>query len=70
MQTRTKALPRIISLVLSVVLLANLKGIPGIIVSQPITENGTALVLFIVYLIVIRQESRKDAGLKEGGESA
>ena len=38
------------------VLLANLKGIGGIIISQPITENATAVVLFIIYLIVMKQE--------------
>lgn len=39
------------------VLLANLKGIDGIIISQPITENATALVLLVIYLIVMKKES-------------
>ncbi len=39
------------------VLLANLKGIQGIVVSQPITENLTAVALFIIYLIVMKKES-------------
>lgn len=39
------------------VLLANLKGIPGIIISQPITENATALVLLVIYVIVMKKES-------------
>lgn len=39
------------------VLLANLRGIPGIIISQPITENATALLLFVIYVIVMKKES-------------
>lgn len=41
------------------VLLANLYGIKGIVISQPITENMTALVLFFIYLVVIRKETEK-----------
>ena len=41
------------------VLLAKLNGISGIVISQPITENLTAVALFIVYLIVIKKESEK-----------
>lgn len=52
------------------VLLANLRGINGIIISQPITENATAVVLFIIYLIVIKKEGQKDTGLEKRGESA
>lgn len=40
------------------ILLANIKGIEGIVISQPITENLTAIVLFIIYLIVIHKEQR------------
>lgn len=47
------------------VLLANWKGIDGIIVSQPITENATALVLLTAYLIVVRQEGRADLEVGE-----
>lgn len=39
------------------VFLANLKGIDGIVISQPITENITAAVLFIIYLIIMKKES-------------
>lgn len=42
------------------VLLASLMGIDGIVLSQPITENATALVLFITYIIVIKQETEKN----------
>lgn len=38
------------------ILLANLWEIDGIVISQPITENATALVLFVIYLIVMKQE--------------
>lgn len=41
------------------VLLANLRGIPGIVISQPITENTTAVVLFIIYLIVMNREQQR-----------
>lgn len=41
------------------VLLANLKGIPGIVISQPITENATALVLFVIYMIVMKKEMER-----------
>lgn len=40
------------------ILLANLFGIDGIVISQPITENLTAIVLFAIYLIVVKQEKR------------
>lgn len=39
------------------VLLANLKGISGIVISQPITENATAVVLLIIYIIIIKREA-------------
>ncbi|MDO4312357.1 MAG: MATE family efflux transporter [Eubacteriales bacterium] len=39
------------------VLLANWKGIGGIIISQPITEDLTAVVLFIIYLAVMKKEA-------------
>lgn len=39
------------------VLLANWKGIGGIIISQPITEDLTAVVLFIIYLVVMKKEA-------------
>ncbi len=42
------------------VLLANLKGIGGIVISQPVTENATAFVLFIIYLIVMRKETERN----------
>jgi len=40
------------------VLLANIRGIQGIIISQPITENFTAIVLFFIYLYVMKKESK------------
>lgn len=50
------------------VLLANIWGIQGIIISQPITENATALVLFAIYLAFMKkhmstpqQEGRKNS---------
>lgn len=39
------------------VLLAQLHGIGGIILSQPITENATALVLFVIYLLAMKKEA-------------
>lgn len=39
------------------VLLANLMGIDGIIISQPITENSTAIVLFLIYLFIMNKET-------------
>lgn len=42
------------------VLLANLYGINGIIISQPITENATALVLLVIYIIVMKKETAAD----------
>lgn len=41
------------------VLLANLMGINGIVISQPITENVTALALAVTYVIVINKETRR-----------
>lgn len=38
------------------VVLAKLYGIHGILISQPITENITALILFVVYLVIIKRE--------------
>lgn len=38
------------------ILLANLFGINGIVISQPVTENLTAIVLFVIYLIIMKQE--------------
>lgn len=40
------------------ILLANLKGIEGIVISQPLTENATAVALFIIYIIVMRREKQ------------
>lgn len=40
------------------VLLANLVGIQGILISQPITENLTAVALFVVYYIVMKKEAQ------------
>lgn len=53
------------------VLLANIRGIPGIVLSQPITENTVAVILFAVYRLVIRKESHASARGKcrEGGNS-
>ncbi len=42
------------------VLLANLLGIRGIIISQPITENGTAFVLLLIYLAVMKKETERN----------
>lgn len=41
------------------VLLASHKGIPGIIISQPITENATALVLVVIYVVVMKKETAR-----------
>lgn len=46
------------------VLLASFWGIQGIVISQPITENVTALVLFIIYVVVIKKETERN-GLSE-----
>ena len=40
------------------ILLANLFGIEGIVISQPITENLTAIVLFVIYLIIMKKEKK------------
>lgn len=47
------------------VLLANLRGIEGMVVSQPITENATALVLFILYIWVMKKELEKQPEFHE-----
>lgn len=39
-------------------LLANLFGINGIVISQPITENLTAIVLFFIYLMTMTREKK------------
>lgn len=39
------------------VLLANRHGIGGIILSQPVTENATAVVLLAIYVIVMKKEN-------------
>lgn len=49
------------------VLLANRYGIGGIIISQPITENATALVLLVIYVVVMRRE---DLALEKQGDTA
>lgn len=48
------------------ILMANLWGIPGIVISQPITEDGTALVLLFIYLAVIKREAA--AAQRQGGQ--
>lgn len=40
------------------ILLANQFEIEGIVISQPITENLTAVVLFLVYLVVMKKEQK------------
>lgn len=40
------------------ILLANLFKIDGIVISQPITENLTALVLFVIYLALMKREKQ------------
>ena len=40
------------------ILLAKLFEIDGIVISQPITENLTALVLFVIYLIIMKREKQ------------
>lgn len=40
------------------ILLANLFGINGIVISQPITEDLTAVVLFVIYLIIMKKEMK------------
>lgn len=46
------------------VLLANLMGIRGIVISQPITENATAIVLLVTYCIVIKKETERNGRRK------
>ena len=43
------------------IVLANLRGIKGMVISQPLTENLTAVVLFVIYLIVMRREQQSIA---------
>lgn len=43
------------------VLLANLKGIDGIVISQPITENAVALILAVTYIIVMKKETERSS---------
>lgn len=40
------------------ILLAKLFEIDGIVISQPITENLTALVLFVIYLTLMKRETQ------------
>lgn len=46
------------------VLFAELLGIGGIVISQPVTENATALVLFIAYLIVMKKEMERNGAAR------
>lgn len=46
------------------VLLAKIMGIQGIVISQPLTENATAVVLLIIYIIVMKRETERN-GLSE-----
>lgn len=41
----------------TMILLANLFGIRGIVMSQPITENLTALALFVLYLVSVSKNA-------------
>lgn len=41
------------------VLMTNLMGVRGILLSQPITENATAIVLFVIYFVVMKRENKK-----------
>ena len=41
------------------ILLATLIGINGLVISQVLTENLTAVVLFIIYLIVMKRENQQ-----------
>ena len=50
------------------VLLANLKGIDGIVISQPLTENFTAVVLFVIYCLVMKREKGRNPGYEENCE--
>ncbi len=49
------------------ILLANLLKIDGIVISQPITENATAVVLLMIYLTVMHKEKIR---LKGSGQNA
>lgn len=42
------------------VLLARLMGIHGIIISQPVTENATALALLFIYIIIMKKETERN----------
>lgn len=50
------------------VLLAHTKGIGGIVLSQPITENVTAVVLFCIYCGIMRKETRGSSAQEERPE--
>lgn len=43
------------------VLLAKLMGINGIVISQPITENTVAFILFITYIVVMKREMKRSS---------
>lgn len=49
------------------VLLADTKGISGIVISQPITENLTAFVLLIIYIILMKKDTSVRNKLKKEG---
>lgn len=46
------------------ILLARMYEIDGIVISQPITENLTAVVLFIIYLLVMKKERKEPKKLR------
>lgn len=50
------------------VLLANVKGIDGIIISQALTENTTAVVLFVIYCCIMRKEKSRSREREENCE--
>lgn len=47
------------------ILLANRFAIDGIVISQPITENLTAVVLFAIYLFVMNKERKEQENSKQ-----
>ena len=49
------------------ILLANMFKIDGIVISQPITENLTAVVLCIIYLLVMKKERKEQETRKADG---
>ncbi len=49
------------------ILMANLKGINGILISQPITENSTAIILLLIYLVVMKKEKLESVKTKKEG---